>query len=78
MGYMAIYKRESYAEGIAQGIERGVDKGRAETLQKLLKLKFGDRAERWLAKLEQASNEQLELWAERILFADSVEAVFAE
>ncbi len=80
MGYMAIYKRESFARGIEQGlekgIERGIDKGRAATLHKLLQLKFRDLDADVLARLDNASETELELWTERILFADSIEAVF--
>ncbi|TDQ39463.1 hypothetical protein [Thiopseudomonas denitrificans] len=84
MGYMAIYKRESFAKGIEQGIERGIeqgiergiDKGRAATLRKQLQLKFRDLNADVLARLDNASETELELWTERILFADSVEAVF--
>src|SRR5699024_3242008 len=78
MGYMAIYKRESFAKGIEQGIERGIDKGRAATLRKQLQLKFRDLDADVLARLDNASETELELWTERILFADSVEAVFQE
>ncbi len=82
MGYMAIYKRESFAkgieQGIEQGIERGIDKGRATTLHKLLQLKFRGLDAAVLARLDNASEAELELWTERILFADSIEAVFQE
>ncbi len=82
MGYMAIYKRESFAkgieQGIEQGIERGIDKGRAATLRKQLELKFRELDIDVLTRLDNASEAELDRWTERILFADSVEAVFRE
>ncbi len=86
MGYMAIYKRESFAkgiergieQGIEQGIERGIDKGRTTTLYKLLQLKFRDLGTDVQARLDSASEAELDRWTERILFAESVEAVFQE
>ncbi|NLY15908.1 MAG: hypothetical protein GXZ05_05940, partial [Gammaproteobacteria bacterium] len=90
MGYMAIYKRESFAQGIEQGIEKGIeqgieqgmDKGRLialqSTLQKLLQLKFRELDAATQERLQNASAAELEHWTERILFADSLEAVFAE
>ena len=86
MGYMAIYKRESFAQGreqgIEQGIEQGMDKGRLialqSTLQKQLQLKFRELDAATQERLQNASAAELELWTERILFADSLEAVFEE
>ena len=82
MSYMAIYKRESFAQGIEQGIERGMGKGRLSTLQntlqKLLQLKFRELDAASLERLQNASEAELEQWTERILFADCLEAVFGE
>lgn len=72
MGYMAIYKRESFTQGVEQGIEQG----RSATLRKQLQLKFHELDATTLARLDNASEAELELWTERILFADSLEAVF--
>ena len=43
----------------------------------LLTLKFGDLPAPYQQRIEQARDEELELWTERILFADSLDAVFA-
>ncbi len=89
MSYMAIFRREAYAKGIEQGIEQGIEKGIEQgigegrvstllgTLQKLLTLKFRSLDNATLQRLENASEAELELWTERILFANSVDEVFA-
>jgi uncharacterized protein (UPF0335 family) len=77
MGYMAIYRRESYAKGIEQGVAQGEGVGRRKSLHKLLQLKFCALDDAVLQRLEQASDAELELWLERVLFAESLEAVFA-
>lgn len=78
MGYMAIYKRESFAKGVEQGVEQGIERGQAVTLRKQLQLKFRDLDAAVLERLDNASEAELELWTERILFADTVEAVFQQ
>lgn len=65
-------------QGVERGIRHGVGRGRSATIAKLLRLKFGEVAQQWLEQLDNATDEQLDLWTERILFADSIEAVFAE
>lgn len=76
------WSQEWFADGVERGMEKGMvqgmEKGRSSTLKKLLQLKFGAVAAQWLERLNQASEQQLELWTERILFADSIEAVFQE
>ena len=74
MGYMSIFRREAYAQGIEQGQQKGI--GRA--LKAQLKLKFGDIADHWQHRLDNATNEQLDLWTERILFADSIEELMED
>lgn len=78
MGYMAIYKRESFAQGIEQGMDKGRLIALQSTLQKLLQLKFRELDAATQERLQNASAAELEHWTERILFADSLEAVFEE
>lgn len=61
----------------ARGEARGEAKGEAKVLTKQLTLKFGELPELYRARLASASIPELDLWAERVLFADSVEQVFA-
>ena len=78
MTYISIIERQ----GIEQGIEQGIGQGRISTLQstlqKLLQLKFGEPAAEYEQCLLQAEEAELTLWTERVLFAETIEAVFAE
>jgi predicted transposase/invertase (TIGR01784 family) len=70
-----------FAEGEAKGEARGEAKGKAELLLKLLGLKFrpgGELPEPDRARLTSASVVELDVWAERVLFAATLEQVFAE
>lgn len=78
MTYISIIERQGIAQGIEQGIEQGIGQGRAATLYKQLQLKFNEQAREYEQRLFQASDVELNLWTERVLFADSIEAVFAE
>ena len=70
MTYISIIER--------QGIEQGVERGRAATLDKQLKLKFNEQANQYEQRLFQANDAELSLWTERVLFANTIEAVFTE
>ena len=73
--------QEGIREGIQQGIQQGQQQGRVlalrQTLEKQLQLKFGSLPPEYLQRIEQADSSELELWTERILFADSVETLFS-
>ncbi len=67
-------------EGLEKGIEKGIEKGKsigeANTLLKLLTLKFNPLPD-WVAKkVYAAKKHQLDTWIERILSASSIEEVF--
>ncbi len=74
MTYISIIER--------QGIEQGIGQGRISTLQntlqKLLQLKFGEPATEYEQRLLQAEEAELTLWTERVLFAETIDAVFAK
>ena len=74
MTYSSIIERQ----GIAQGIGQGRMSTLQGTLQKLLQLKFGETAAEYEQRLLAAEEAELTLWTERVLFADSIEAVFAQ
>jgi len=63
-------------EGLQQGAEKGRNEGRAALLAQLLTLKFGDLPDALQQLLIQADQAALEAWAERVLFAESLEDVF--
>ena len=75
------WKQQGIAEGRAEGREEGQQQGRTQalrqTLEKLIQLKFGNLPQGYAQRIQQADNSELELWTERILFADSIEALFA-
>jgi hypothetical protein len=69
-----------YERSLRLAQEEGEARGRAERarslLNKQLSLKFGALPDDVLARLEDAEDEELDLWAERILTASSLDEVF--
>jgi flagellar biosynthesis/type III secretory pathway protein FliH len=63
-------------QGIQQGIEKGIEKGKARLLQRLLVRRFGTLSSDVVAKIAAASSRQLELWADRVLDAPSLDDIF--
>ncbi len=66
-----------WEEGFKEGIEQGIEQGEAAVLAKLLNKRFGPLPEWANEKLQQASREQLDNWAEQIFDAASLEQFFA-
>ncbi|MGA0792684.1 MAG: hypothetical protein ACO3O5_09635, partial [Burkholderiaceae bacterium] len=71
---------EGRAEGIAvgkvEGIALGRAEGKAELLERQLIKKFGPLSELARTHLFAGSDEQLNLWAEELLLAKTIEDVF--
>ena len=71
---------EGRAEGIAvgkvEGIALGRAEGKAELLERLLEKKFGLLSDSIRTRLFAASDEQLNLWAEELLLAKTIEDIF--
>jgi predicted transposase YdaD len=65
-------------ELMQKGRQEGRQEGRSSLLERQLTLKFGEIQAEHLQRLSTATAEQLVAYAERILTADSIEAVFAE
>lgn len=63
-------------KGVKQGLEQGMEQGRVKLLLRLLRVKFGPLAPELEARVQAAGGEQIELWAERILTAQSLDAMF--
>ena len=63
------------AEGEARGLLKGKAEGKAEVLRKLLTLKFGELPAAALQLLSQADETQLERFIERLLTAETLDAV---
>ena len=77
-------------KGLLQGMQRGLMQGRQEgrmtgraegeayALRRLLQKRFGPLSEDVLARLQAASIDELELWLDRALDADSLAGVFSQ
>ena len=70
---------EGRMEGETHGLMKGRSEGQATILSHLIATKFGDRVfDRTVQDhLQNATPEQLTLWAERILFAKTIDEVFS-
>jgi hypothetical protein len=64
------------AEGLTQGLAKGLTKGLALALTKQMTLKFGVLSAEHAARIEAATEQQLDRYIERILMAPTAEAVF--
>lgn len=77
---LAEGEQRGVQQGLEKGLEQGLEKGKAtgERAVLLLQLshRFGPLDEATRHKLESASTEELELWANNILEAESLEDVF--
>ena len=82
MGFRQEWEEQARKEGLEQGLERGLEqgleKGRAGIVLKLLALRFGDLDEASVQRIRSASAESLDVVAERILTAHSLEEALAD
>ena len=74
--------QQGMQQGLQQGIQQGLMQGRIEgeayALQRLLQKRFGPLSEDVLTRLQTASIDELELWLDRALDADTLAGVFAQ
>ncbi len=71
------WKKEGLKAGRKEGMEAGMRQGEASLLRRLLRRRFEDLPE-WIdQRLEQASQRDLETWADRVLDAKRLEDVFS-
>ena len=63
-------------EGIAEGKVAGIAAGKADTLLRLLRLRFGDVPPAREAEIRSATTERLDTWSEALIFASDLDAVF--
>ena len=75
---LAGEREEGRAEGYAQGEAQGITQGQAALLEHLLRHRFGPVSAATRTRLQTATPDQLEAWAERLLDAPNSEAVFQE
>ena len=70
------FYQEVVEEGRQEGEQKGVQIGEQILLQRMLTRRFGEVPDWALKRLLQASPEQLEQWADRLLDATTLDAVF--
>jgi hypothetical protein len=59
-----------------KGVRQGVDRGKREMLAEQVRIRFG-RLPRWAAqRLRDATGQELQVWAGRMLVASSMEEIF--
>jgi flagellar biosynthesis/type III secretory pathway protein FliH len=58
--------------GLGEGLEKGLAEGRAQTLERLLTLKFGPLSEETRTRIATASIAELDRWTDRVLTATSL------
>jgi predicted transposase YdaD len=75
VGLFENLEAKGRAEGEAKGKAEGKAEGRAEVVLKLLTLKFGPLAPDTVVRVRGASVEELDRFAERILFATALDEV---
>jgi hypothetical protein len=75
MGYGEQLIEQGRQEGRDVGRQEGLLLGKAQVLLKLMRLKFGVVPEEVVARVEGASEAELEAWTERILTAETLEAL---
>ena len=90
MRYVTSVEQIGIEKGLLQGMQRGLMQGRLEgeqsgiakgeayALRRLLQKRFGPLSEDVLARLQAASIDELELWLDRALDADSLAGVFSQ
>ncbi len=69
-------RQEGLSQGLNQGRQEGRQRGQLELLTRLLIHRFGPLPEWAATRLDAAHADQLEQWADRVLDAASLEAVF--
>ncbi len=77
MRYVTTWERKGIEKGLQQGIERGILQGEASVLERQLRRRF-QQLPPWVEqRLQGASREELERWADRVIDAAALEEVFA-
>ncbi len=70
-------REEGRKQGMQQGMQQGMREGGASILKRLLRSRF-DQLPQWIdQRLEEASHQELEGWADRVLDAERLEDVFS-
>jgi predicted transposase/invertase (TIGR01784 family) len=75
---MSSIAEQLHQKGREEGREEGRQEGQRLTLLRLLRLRFQPLPENVVARIEAANSEQLELWAERVLTAQTLDEVLRD
>ncbi len=75
---MATLSERLRAEGMAKGVAVGVETGERTLLVRMLKRRFGPLSADTVVRLNDASQQELETWADRILDATFLNEVFQD
>ncbi len=83
MRYVTSNERLAKAEGVEEGIRQGIQQGRqdgrvegkVQILLRLLNQRFGPSPDWVKRKIESASEQELELWTDALLSAESLDEV---
>jgi flagellar biosynthesis/type III secretory pathway protein FliH len=67
---------QGISQGITQGLSQGLSRGQVKTLLHLLHKRFGPLPEAVVARIQAASDAELDRLTDRILDADSLDALF--
>jgi hypothetical protein len=65
-----------FEKGVVEGFGKGEIRGRAETLLRQLRKRFGDVPDAMVERLQTAGSDDLNRWTDAVLDAPSLEAVF--
>jgi hypothetical protein len=69
--------QEGMQQGLQEGMQQGMQQGMHSLLERLIEKRFGPLSQETAARLKNASIEQLDIWAERILNAKSLSELFS-
>ena len=69
-------RQKGRLEGLMEGEQRGLRAGEVRVLMRQLELKFGQVGAQVRERIEGASADEILLWGERVLTADSLDEVF--
>ena len=76
MPYITSIERMGLERGMEQGLQQGLQQGAATVLRRLLTRRFGPLPAWAEERLAQASPQELERWADRVLEAQQLDEVF--
>lgn len=69
------WQREGFERGVARGVEQGLQLGEAKVLRRLLIRRFGPLPAEIEQRLRQATEAELETWADRVLECERLDEV---